>query len=196
MFDLQRHRRKEAGFTLIETLVALVVMGFGVLSLAGMQLNLSRSGDVAKQRTEATRLAQEKVETLRSFTGISSGTLNWNKKFNEIERTKKKPEIVNAKSISNEQLGLYHFQGQRVAKQGFAVQVAALNQRGGMLRKQAELQKLFLKNILINFDNANTKTINYKILIGPFATATEASSYQSSLKKKNITGFIIDLTTL
>ncbi len=91
---------------------------------------------------------------------------------------------------------MYHFQGQRVAKQGFAVQVAALNQRGGMLRKQAELQKLFLKNILINFDNANTKTINYKILIGPFATATEASSYQSSLKKKNITGFIIDLTTL
>ena len=78
MFDLPRHHRKEAGFTLIETLVALVVMGFGVLSIAGMQLNLSRSGDVAKQRTEATRLAQEKVETLRSFTGISSGTLNWN----------------------------------------------------------------------------------------------------------------------
>ena len=91
---------------------------------------------------------------------------------------------------------MYHFQGQRIAKQGFAIQVAALNQRGGMLRKQAELQKLFFNNILINFDNFNSKTINYKILIGPFATATEASNYQKSLKKKNITGFLVDLTTL
>ncbi len=93
-------------------------------------------------------------------------------------------------------MGLYHFQGQKVAKQGFAIQVAAFNQQGGMLIKQAELQKFFLKNILINYDNANTKTINYRILIGPFTTATEASSYQRSLKKKNITGFIVDLTTL
>ena len=91
---------------------------------------------------------------------------------------------------------MYHFQGQRIAKQGFAIQVAALNQRGGMLRKQAELQKLFFNNILINFDNFNSKTINYKILMGPFETATEASNYQKSLKKKNITGFIVDLTTL
>lgn len=91
---------------------------------------------------------------------------------------------------------MYHFQGQKIAKQGFAVQVAALNQRGGMLRKQAELQKLFFKNILINFDNVNTKTINYKILIGPFLTVNEATSYQKGLKKKNITGFIVDLTTL
>lgn len=91
---------------------------------------------------------------------------------------------------------MYHFQGQRIAKQGFAIQVAALNQRGGMLRKQAELEKLFFNNILINFDNFNSKTINYKILIGPFTTATEASSYQKSLKKKNIKGFIVDLTTL
>ncbi len=91
---------------------------------------------------------------------------------------------------------MYHFQGQRIAKQGFAIQVAALNQRGGMLRKQAELQKLFFNNILINFDNFNSKTINYKILMGPFETAAEASNYQKSLKKKNITGFIVDLTTL
>ena len=78
MFNIQGQRGKQAGFTLIETLVALVVMGFGLLSIAGMQLHLSRNADIAKQRTEATRLAQERIETLRSFTGIDTGTINWN----------------------------------------------------------------------------------------------------------------------
>jgi type IV pilus modification protein PilV len=71
-------RRAQAGMSLLEALVALVVMAFGMLALAGMQLNLSRSADVAKQRTEAMRLAQERVEGMRSFTGISAGTINWN----------------------------------------------------------------------------------------------------------------------
>lgn len=37
--------------------------------------------------------------------------------------------------------------------------------------------------------------MNYKVFVGPFATASEAMSYQKSLKKKNVTGFIVDLTT-
>lgn len=69
---------RQRGFTLVEALVALVVMAFGMLALAGMQLSLSRNADVAKQRTEAMRLAQERVERMRSFTGLSTGTINWN----------------------------------------------------------------------------------------------------------------------
>jgi prepilin-type N-terminal cleavage/methylation domain-containing protein len=74
--QVKRHRQR--GFTLIEALVALVVMAFGMLALAGMQLTLSRSGDLAKQRIEAMRLAQGRIERMRSFTGISTGTVNWN----------------------------------------------------------------------------------------------------------------------
>ena len=91
---------------------------------------------------------------------------------------------------------MFHIEGQKLSKKGFAVQVAAFNQRGSLLRKIAELQKLFFKNILINYDNLNSKTINFKVLFGPFSMESEASSYQKSLKKKNITGFIVDLTTL
>ena len=91
---------------------------------------------------------------------------------------------------------MYRIDGQKQAKQGFAIQVAAFNQKGSLLRKQAELQKMFFKNILIYYDNINTETINYKVFIGPFPTATEALSYQNSLKKKKILGFIVDLTTL
>ncbi|WP_292451447.1 hypothetical protein [Methylibium sp.] len=38
-----------------------------------MQIMLSRNADVAKQRTEAMRLAQERMEVMRSYTGIASG---------------------------------------------------------------------------------------------------------------------------
>ena len=78
MFKTQPRRHKQTGFTIVEALIALAVMGFGLLSLASMQLKLAGTGDVARQRTEAIRLAEQKIEELRSFTGISSGTINWN----------------------------------------------------------------------------------------------------------------------
>ncbi len=65
-------RRQQLGFTIIEALIAMAIMGFGILGLAGMQAALSRNADVAKQRTEALRLAQEKIEEYRSFTGVAS----------------------------------------------------------------------------------------------------------------------------
>ena len=68
----------QAGFTLIEALIALVVMSFGMLALAGMQITMTRNSDVAKQRSEAVRLAQLKMEDLRSFDGLSSGTFTYN----------------------------------------------------------------------------------------------------------------------
>lgn len=69
-----RTTHRQGGFTLIEALTALIIMAFGLLSIAGVQLHLSRSADVAKQRTEATRLAQERIERYRSFTSVPS----WN----------------------------------------------------------------------------------------------------------------------
>jgi type IV pilus modification protein PilV len=79
MSQLIKFRRQgQRGFSLLEALVAMVVMAFGMLALAGMQLSISRSGDLAKQRVEAMRLAQARIERMRAFTGISTGTVNWN----------------------------------------------------------------------------------------------------------------------
>ncbi|SFC10950.1 type IV pilus modification protein PilV [Polaromonas sp. OV174] len=88
MNTMNAGRRGQLGFTIIEALIALVIMGFGILSLAGMQAALSRNADDAKQRTEAVRLAQEKIESFRSYSGIASTVvgqattsttaLNWN----------------------------------------------------------------------------------------------------------------------
>ncbi|WP_457427641.1 type IV pilus modification PilV family protein [Roseateles sp. P5_E7] len=64
--------RRQRGVTLIEALVALVVMSFGMVALVGLLSNLRYSGDIAKQRSEAMRLAQEELETLRSFSVLDN----------------------------------------------------------------------------------------------------------------------------
>lgn len=68
---LQRARR-QAGVTLIEAMVALVVMSFGMIALVGLMGNLRLSTDLAKQRGEAVRLAQSELERLRSFSALES----------------------------------------------------------------------------------------------------------------------------
>jgi prepilin-type N-terminal cleavage/methylation domain-containing protein len=65
-------RTASRGFSLIESLIALAITAFGLLALAGVALKLAHSEDVARQRGEATRLAQEQIESFRSFTQLSS----------------------------------------------------------------------------------------------------------------------------
>jgi Tfp pilus assembly protein PilV len=71
-------RRANGGFALIEALVAFLVVAFGMLALAGMQTTLARGSDLAKQRSEAVRLAQLKMEELRAYDSIVSGSGTWN----------------------------------------------------------------------------------------------------------------------
>ena len=75
-----RLNRRQRGFSLLESLIALIVTAFGLLAIAGVGVKLSHSEDVARQRGEAARLAQEKIEDLRSFTQITaaSGVKSWN----------------------------------------------------------------------------------------------------------------------
>ena len=56
MIQIQPRRSGARGFTLLEALIALLVLSFGMLAIAGFQTTLSRNSDLAKQRTEALRL--------------------------------------------------------------------------------------------------------------------------------------------
>lgn len=64
-----RHRTR--GISLVEALVALAVMAFGTLAVLGVQTSLRMNGDIAKQRSEAVRIAQETLEDLRSFQSLN-----------------------------------------------------------------------------------------------------------------------------
>lgn len=67
---------RQRGVTLIEALVAMAVMAFGMLALVGVQSTLRVNADLAKQRAEATRIAEAQLEVTRSFltVGLGSGT--------------------------------------------------------------------------------------------------------------------------
>jgi len=62
------------GVSLIEALVAMAIMAFGMMGVLGMQATLRANSDLSKQRSEATRLAQEKIEAWRSFSVLPATT--------------------------------------------------------------------------------------------------------------------------
>ena len=80
--SISRHR----GFSLLEVLIAVVVLSVGLLALASLQVSLIRSSSESKAQSFAMALAKEKLELLTSYqvTGASdsscispsSGTVN------------------------------------------------------------------------------------------------------------------------
>jgi len=71
---MNRHatRPSSRGTSLVEALVALAVMAFGMLAVLGIQATLRSNSDVSKQRSEAVRIAQEAMESARAFSTIDT----------------------------------------------------------------------------------------------------------------------------
>jgi len=59
--------RNENGFTLIEILIALVILGIAFMSLANMQISCISGNSNASQLTKAIILAQDKMEEIKSL---------------------------------------------------------------------------------------------------------------------------------
>lgn len=57
---------RQQGFTLIEVLVAVVVLAIGLLGLAGLQATAVRSNSSAYMRSQATVLAYDITERMRA----------------------------------------------------------------------------------------------------------------------------------
>lgn len=67
--------RGTRGFTLIEVVVAIVMLTFGVLASASLTAALMKSNRGVTNRTRAVELSREKIEDLQSerFADIASG---------------------------------------------------------------------------------------------------------------------------
>jgi type II secretory pathway pseudopilin PulG len=59
-------RRGEAGFTLVETLVAIVVLVFGLMAVTNLMLVAASANTVANQGSAATASASQVMDVLRS----------------------------------------------------------------------------------------------------------------------------------
>ena len=70
-FDRNPFAERQRGTTLIEALVALLVMAFGMLAIAGLTGRLRHSGEYAKQRVEAAQVLRAETERLRGFVAMS-----------------------------------------------------------------------------------------------------------------------------
>ncbi len=60
--------RPRRGFTLIEVMLALTIMAIGVLSLAALQLMTMDYGNRGKHASQASAIAQSRVEQLQRVT--------------------------------------------------------------------------------------------------------------------------------
>lgn len=65
--NTNRMKRNSRGFSMIEVMISVVVLGFGLMALAALQTSLIRSSAETKAQTVALQLAKDKLEDLRSF---------------------------------------------------------------------------------------------------------------------------------
>jgi type IV pilus assembly protein PilV len=68
-------RQGEKGFTLVEVMVALSILAFGLLTVAAMQLSGIRGNAFAAGISEGTAVSQQAVETLLAtpYASMASG---------------------------------------------------------------------------------------------------------------------------
>lgn len=72
-------RKSERGFTVIELLVAIAVVGILVPTLIGFLNTLNRLNDRARDMTVVNSLVENKVEGLRSagYSAVNNGTVSF-----------------------------------------------------------------------------------------------------------------------
>jgi Tfp pilus assembly protein PilV len=66
------HRSAQRGTSLLESLLAFAVLAAGVLSMSMLQQHMHAHADVARQRSEAVRIAQHDIESMRAFATVHS----------------------------------------------------------------------------------------------------------------------------
>ncbi len=69
----ETNRRSEAGFTLVEALVAIVILIFGLMAVTNLFLVAANSNTVANQQTASAAIASQTIELLKTVPFVSIG---------------------------------------------------------------------------------------------------------------------------
>jgi prepilin-type N-terminal cleavage/methylation domain-containing protein len=65
--------RNRAGFTLVELMMAIVMLSFGLLGMAGLMVSSTQVQQLSTTRSQMTLVAESKLEELRSY-GMTAAT--------------------------------------------------------------------------------------------------------------------------
>ncbi|MEL6865987.1 MAG: septal ring lytic transglycosylase RlpA family protein [Bacteroidota bacterium] len=103
--------------------------------------------------------------------------------------------MVRVKGADYKEYDLYKIQLLRPEKAGFGVQVASITNYENVLKRIAQLQGMWFKNILVSVEKGSDEKPVYKIILGPLSDRDTAESYKKQLKKKKgLDGFVVDLS--
>ena len=64
--------QRQEGLTLLELMVAMVILSIGLLGMLTMQIEAMKSGRVGKHVTDAAQIAQNQMETLQNQSWLAS----------------------------------------------------------------------------------------------------------------------------
>jgi type IV pilus assembly protein PilV len=96
----------EEGFTLVEIMIALVVLSIGLIALAGLQVSAIRGNVFSKRMTTAVSVATERIEQIKntpyeniqseSSTQVTASNMNFTR---QVTVTNNSP-LVNTKTVN------------------------------------------------------------------------------------------------
>lgn len=132
-------RSSHTGVSLVEALVAMAVMAFGMLALVGVQATLRFNADVARQRSEASRLAAQDIEQLRSFTAVDAASAGGGTNWDAIADHTEDLAIVIANTT-------YHLQRDTAAPAGSAHKVLSVTVTWD--DRQGNTQKIVMRDVV------------------------------------------------
>ncbi|MCI0530886.1 MAG: prepilin-type N-terminal cleavage/methylation domain-containing protein [candidate division Zixibacteria bacterium] len=89
--------RRNQGFTLLETMVTMVVLSVGLLTLAPMVVLSMRGNQVARKTSDIAYLAQERIEQLKNQPSISP--MPFNETTNNIDGVYTRTVNVSDKTV-------------------------------------------------------------------------------------------------
>lgn len=68
---MRRKMKNQKGFTLIEVMIAMIILAIGVLGLAPMMVTSMRGNQFSREFTDVAYIAQDRIEQLKNQTTIS-----------------------------------------------------------------------------------------------------------------------------
>lgn len=83
---LGSNKNSDNGFTLLEVLIAIVILSVGLLGMASLTVGIINGNKFSNDLTTATTLAQDKMEDMRrlGYSGTSATTTTTTENYNSI----------------------------------------------------------------------------------------------------------------
>ena len=73
---IKNHRHKQQGFTLIEIMIAIILVLIGIIGLSMLTTTTTQDNDFSKSMTSATTMARDKIEELKGtdYANLTAGS--------------------------------------------------------------------------------------------------------------------------